>query len=153
MAEKTDTNNIEAVPVGGKFSRFGLASLIIAVAAIPLFYVSFHRIKSLNEKSAYVCIVADTPFYNAIHTLCVILPVVSVGFAAVSFIRLIRKKVRFVSAIPALAGLVIAVVSFAVYYLALLSLADGHSPLDRPGSSDLVYTVGVSALAADVRAA
>lgn len=126
MTEKPDTNSVEAVRVGWKLSRFGVASLVIAVAAAPLFYVSYHRIEELNEKSAYVCIVGDTPFYSVIHTVCVVLPVVSFAFAAVSLIRLVRRKVRFASAIPALAGLILTVVSFAVYYLALLALAEGH---------------------------
>ncbi|MFH1369824.1 MAG: hypothetical protein ABII09_00830 [Planctomycetota bacterium] len=127
MIEKSSINNIEPVPVGRKLSRLGLASLIIAVAVIPLFYVSVHRIDSLNENSAYVCIVEDTPFYNTIHTLCVILPVVSVGFAILSLTRFLRKRIRFASAIPALAGLLLTIASFTIYYLALLALAGGHS--------------------------
>ena len=81
MTEKPDTNNVEVIHAYGKLSRFGLASLVIAAAAIPLFYVSYHRIEELNRKSAYVCIVGDTLFYSVIHTVCVVLPVVSFAFA------------------------------------------------------------------------
>jgi hypothetical protein len=123
MVEKSDKNNVETVSVGTKLSRFGLASLIIAVTAIPFYYVSIHRINSLNKNHPDVCVVRDTPFYNTIHTLCAVLPAASVTCAILSLLRCRRSKSRFTAAIPALAGLLLAVASFTIYVLALLALA------------------------------
>ncbi len=123
MIEKSDTDNIKPASVGTKISRFGLASFIIAVTAIPLLYVSVHRIKFLHDNSPVACLVRDTLLYRTIHTLCAVLPAASVIFGVLSLMRCWRNKSRFTAAIPALAGLLLAVASFTIYYLALLALA------------------------------
>ncbi len=125
--ENSDTADIEPASAGTKLSRMGLASLIVAAAAIPLFYVSIHRINSLNENNPDVCLVRDTSFYNTIHTLCAILPAASATLATLSLMRCQRNKTCFAAAIPALAGLLLAVVSFAIYFLVLSALARSHS--------------------------
>lgn len=127
MAEKPDTNNIEAVCPGAKTSRLGLVSLVFAVAAIPLFYASIHRIIALHNSSTDICLVRETPFYNTVHTLCAILPAASVTFAILSLIRCRCNKTSFAAAIPALAGFLLAFVSFTAYFLVLLALAHSQS--------------------------
>ncbi len=127
MAEELDTNNIETVRLGQKTSRMGIVSLVFAVAAIPLLYASIHRITALHSGSIDVCLVRETPFYNTVHTLCSILPAASVIFAILSLMRCRRNKTTFTAAIPALAGLLLAFISFTAYFLILLALAHSQS--------------------------
>ncbi len=127
MAEKPDTNNIELVCPGLKTSWMGFVSLVLAVAAIPLFYTSIHRIAALHNGSLGICLVRETPFYNTVNTLCSIVPAASVTFAVLSLIRCRRNKTSFAAAIPALAGLLLAFVSFTAYFLVLVALAHSHS--------------------------
>ncbi len=123
MAEKLDTSDIESVCLGQKTSRLGLVSLVFAVASMPFFYISIHRITALHN----VCLVRETPFYNIVNTLCVIVPAASVTFAILSLMRCRRNKTGFAAAIPAIAGLLLAFVSFTAYFLVLLALAHSHS--------------------------
>lgn len=127
MAEEPDTNNIESVYLGQKPSRLGLVSLVLAVTAIPFFYTSIHRIVILNSGSLGICLVRETPFYNTVHTLCATLPAASVTFAILSLMCCRRNKTSFAAAIPAIAGLLLAFVSFTAYFLILLALAYSHS--------------------------
>jgi hypothetical protein len=124
MAEEPDTNNIESVCFGPKTSRLGLVSLVLVVAAIPLFYASIHRIAALHNN---ICLVRETPFYNTVHSLCTILPAASVTFAILSLMRCRRNKASFAAAIPALAGLLLAFASFTAYFFVLLALAHSQS--------------------------
>lgn len=126
MNEKSNTIKIEAVSTGTKRSRLGLTSLIAAVAATPFFFISIHRIHSINEKHPDVCVVRDTAFYNTIHTLCAVLPIAAVILSVLSLMRCRRNKISFIEAIPAIGGMLIAVVSFTIYLLDLLALAYGN---------------------------
>ncbi|MGD0572042.1 MAG: hypothetical protein ABSB11_03380 [Sedimentisphaerales bacterium] len=127
MPEEQETNNIESVCLDQKTSRVGLVSLVLAVAAIPFFYTSIHRIAALHNGSVDVCLVRETPFYNTIHALCSILPAASLTFAILSLIRCRRNRTGFATAIPALAGLLLAFASFTAYFLVLLALAHSRS--------------------------
>lgn len=124
MAGQSNTNNIEAGRgAAPKADRAGFASLIIALAAIAAFHVSIHRIKTLQNR--HVCIVRETLPYRAANTLCSVLPAASVAFGVLSLIRYGRKKGRFTTAIPALAGIIVSVASAVVYCVVLLALAEG----------------------------
>jgi hypothetical protein len=102
----------------------GFASIISAVAAIPLLFMSINRISSLQK--AEVCLIRETTFYKTIDTAGSVLPFVSVMFGVLSIVHCRRNKKRFTSAIPAFIGLIIAVTAFSVYFLALSALAEHH---------------------------
>jgi hypothetical protein len=127
MMEITKTNMNGAVCTGPKTSRMGLISLAFAVIAIPFLYISIHRIAILHNNTLDICIVGETPFYNTIHALCSVLPAASATSAILSLIRCRRNKTAFTAAIPAFAGLLLALVSFTVYLIALLTIAYSHS--------------------------
>ena len=64
-----------------------------------------------------------TPFTRS----AAIVPAASVTFAILSLMRCRRNKTTFTAAIPAIAGLLLAFVSFTAYFLILLALAHSHS--------------------------
>ena len=99
----------------------GFTSIIFALAAIPFLFISVYRVYALQK--AEVCLVRETPFYITVDTLCSVLPCVSVVSGVLSLIRWRRNKMRFPSAIPALAGIMLAITAFSIYFLALLVLA------------------------------
>ncbi len=127
MTEIMDTNKSEVVCVSPKTRLMGLISLAFEVVSIPFLYISIHRITVLNNGSLGVCFVRDTSFYNTVHALCSVLPAASVTFAILSLIRCRRNKTTFAAAIPAFAGLLLALASFTVYFIALLTIAYGRS--------------------------
>jgi hypothetical protein len=100
----------------------GFASIISAVAAIPLLFTSINRISSLQK--AQVCLIRETSFYKTIDTTGSVLPFVSVMFGVLSIVSCLRNKKRLTSAIPAFIGLIIAVTAFSAYFLALSALAE-----------------------------
>lgn len=99
----------------------GFASIISAIAAIPLLYTSINRISSLQK--AEICLIRETTFYKTIDTAGSVLPFVSIMFGVLSLVSCLRNKKRFTSAIPAVIGLIIAVTAFSVYFLTLSALA------------------------------
>ena len=127
MAEKPGTNNIESVRLDQQTIRLGLVSLVFAVAAMPFFYTSIHRIAALHNDSIDICLVRETLFYNTIHSLCAIVPAASVTFAILSLMRCRRNKTSFAAAIPPFVGMLFAFVSFTAYFLVLLALAHSQS--------------------------
>ncbi len=122
MNEQSGTNK-EIITVGkGKISHLAVASLAIAAAAIPFMFISVQRIKTLQ--SSQTCLIKETPFYRTVDTAGSILPAVSVIFGILSLIRYWRHRSPFLAEIPALAGIILAVTSYTVYFLALLALAE-----------------------------
>ena len=103
----------------------GFASIISAIAAIPLLYTSINRISSLQK--AEICLIRETTFYKTIDTAGSVLPFVSIMFGVLSLVSCLRNKKRFTSAIPAVIGLIIAVTVFSAYFLTLSALAE-HNP-------------------------
>jgi uncharacterized protein (DUF697 family) len=99
----------------------GFASIISAVAAIPLLFMSINRISSLQK--AQVCLIRETTFYKTVDTAGSVLPFVSVMFGVFSLVRCRQNKKRLTSAIPAFIGLIIAVTAFIAYFFALSALA------------------------------
>ena len=122
MTERSDTNFAELNRKSTE--RLGFTSIIFVLAAIPLLFISIHRVYALQK--AEVCLVRETLFYRTVDTLCFVLPCVSVISGVLSLIRYRRNKMRFSSAIPALAGTMLAIMAFSIYFLALLVLSRGN---------------------------
>jgi hypothetical protein len=99
----------------------GAVSIFFAIATIPFLFISVHRVYTLQKSEA--CLVREKPFYVTIDTLCSVLPSVSLISGVLSLFRFRRKRMHFATVIPALAGIVISITAFSIYFLVLLSLA------------------------------
>ncbi|MBN2019029.1 MAG: hypothetical protein JW749_02255 [Sedimentisphaerales bacterium] len=122
MIERFD--NTFVGPNQNKIKRLGFISIISAVAAIPLLFISVHRVYALQK--AEVCLARETTLYRTVDAIGSVLPFISVIFGVLSLIRFIRNKTRFTSAIPALAGIALAAAVFSAYFLALTALAENR---------------------------
>ena len=102
-------------------SYTAVLSLILSILAIPLIYMSVHKIEAIHHLSLYACIiVSETPVYTVVHNLCSILPTLSVIFGILSLIRIAHSRGKLYGKFFAIAGLVVSVVSFVIYWQLLV---------------------------------
>ena len=106
-----------------RVSYTAVLSLILSVLSIPVIYMSVHKIETIHHRALYSCIiVSETPVYTVVHNLCSILPTVSIIFGILALMRIARSRGKLCGKFLAIAGMVISVVSFVVYWQLLAQL-------------------------------
>jgi hypothetical protein len=112
-------------PTKSRISRLAFASLILSLHAVPMLYMSFHRVEALHERALYVCIViVEKPAYTILHNLCAIAPAVSVILGILALLRIHRSGVKLRGTIAAAAGIIISLGSLAIYWFSLTGLSE-----------------------------
>ncbi len=104
-------------------SYTAVLSLILSVLSIPVIYMSIHKIETIHHRALYSCIiVSETPVYTVVHNLCSVLPTVSIIFGILALMRIACSRGKLCGKFFAIAGPVVSVVSFVVYWKLLVQL-------------------------------
>lgn len=98
-----------------------IASLILSLSAILAVILSIHRIKTVQ--SLPVCLIAETPRYRLVHSLCTILPTASLVAGILALIRMLRSRSRLWGIILAAGGITISLTVLVFYWYNLTHLA------------------------------
>jgi hypothetical protein len=99
-------------------------SLVLSILAILTVILSIHRIETVQASP--VCLIAETPGYNVIHSLCTLFPTGSLAAGIVALIRMQRSGRKLWSIILAVGGVTISLVVLVVYWINMVHLASGH---------------------------
>jgi uncharacterized integral membrane protein len=100
------------------------ASLVLSILAILAVILSISRIE--NVQASPVCLIAETPGYNVIHSLCTLFPTGSLIAGIVALKRMLRSRRKLWSIIFASGGLIISLTVLVIYWLEMAHLASGH---------------------------
>jgi lipopolysaccharide export LptBFGC system permease protein LptF len=115
-----DSNTISQKPHSGILS---IVSLFLSILAIIAVILSIRRIESIQDSP--VCLIAETPGYNVIHSLCTIFPTGSLIAGIVALKRMLRSRRRLWSIMFASGGVIISLAILVIYWLNLAQLASG----------------------------
>jgi hypothetical protein len=100
-----------------------VVSFFLSVLAIIAVILSIRRIESIQDSP--VCLIAETPGYNVIHSLCTIFPTGSLIAGIVALKRMLRSRRRLWSIMFASGGVIISLAILVIYWLNLAQLASG----------------------------
>jgi lipopolysaccharide export LptBFGC system permease protein LptF len=99
-------------------------SIFLSILAIIAAIVSIRRIETVQESP--VCLIAETPGYNVIHSLCTLFPTGSLAAGIVALKRMLRGRRKLWSIIFASGGVIISLAVLVIYWLEIAHLASGH---------------------------
>ncbi len=116
-----DNDNLGSKPQAGILS---VVSLVLSILAILAVILSIRRIGSVQALP--VCLIAETPGYRAVHSLCTILPTGSLIAGIVALKRMLRGRRRLWSIILASGGIIVSLAVLVLYWFNLTHLASGH---------------------------
>ncbi|MHC4244225.1 MAG: hypothetical protein ACYS3N_03750 [Planctomycetota bacterium] len=100
------------------------ASLVLSILAILAVILSIRRIEAVQALP--VCLIAETPGYRVVHSLCTIFPTGSLVAGIVALIRMLRSRGRIWGKILAAGGITVSATVLIVYWFNLTHLASGH---------------------------
>ncbi|MBC8472789.1 MAG: hypothetical protein H8D56_25285 [Planctomycetes bacterium] len=100
------------------------ASLVLSILAILAVILSIRRIEAVQSLPG--CLVAETPKYRLVHSLCTILPTTSLAAGIVALLRMLRRHSRLWGKILAAGGIAISAAVLIIYWFNLTHLASGH---------------------------
>ena len=101
-----------------------VASLVLSIMAILAVILSIRRIGAVQALP--VCLIAETPSYRVVHSLCTILPTASLVAGIVALLRMLRSRSGLTNMIMAIAGVAVSVSILVLYWFNLTHLASGH---------------------------
>jgi hypothetical protein len=116
-----DNNKLVIKPHTGILS---VLSIVLSILAIIAAIISVHRIEAVQDSP--VCLIAETPGYNVIHSLCTIFPTGSLVTGVVALKRMFRGRRKLWSQILASGGVIISLAVLVVYWVSITHLASGH---------------------------
>jgi len=117
----TDNNKQRQKP---QTSALAIASFILSLLAILAVILSIHRIETIQ--SLPVCLIAETPMYRLVHSLCIILPTGSLAAGIVALIRMLRSHSRLWGIILAAGGIAVSLTVLVLYWFNLTRLASEY---------------------------
>ena len=100
------------------------ASLVLSILAIIAVILSIRRVEAVQSLPG--CLIAETPGFRVVHSLCTIFPTGSLiaGFVALKRMYCGRRKLW--SIMLAAEGVIISLAVLIAYWLNLAHLASGH---------------------------
>ena len=101
-----------------------VASLVLSILAILAVVLSIHRIEAVQSLPG--CLIAETRGYRVVHSLCTILPTVSLAAGIVALIRMLCARRRLWGIILAAGGITVSAAVLIVYWFNLTHLASGY---------------------------
>jgi hypothetical protein len=116
-----DNNTIGQKPHTGILAA---ASLVLGILAIIAVILSIRRIEAIQSLPG--CLIAETPGYRVIHSLCTILPTGALIAGIVALKRMFRGRRKLWSIMLASEGVIISLAVLIAYWLNLAHLASGH---------------------------
>lgn len=116
-----DNNTIGQKPHTGILAA---ASLVLGILAIIAVILSIRRIEAVQSLPG--CLIAETPGYRVIHSLCTILPTGALIAGIVALKRMFRGRRKLWSIMLASEGVIISLAVLIAYWLNLAHLASGH---------------------------
>ena len=111
----------------GKKSHSGilaLVSFIFSILAVFAVILSIRRVESVQASP--VCLIAETPGYNVIHSLCTLFPTGSLIAGIVALKRMLLGRRKLWSIMFASGGVIISLAILVIYWINLTHLASGH---------------------------
>lgn len=116
-----DNNTLGQKPHTGILA---IASVVLSVLAILAVILSTRRIEAVQSLPG--CLVAETPGYRLVHSLCTILPTASLAAGIVALVRMLRNRSRLWGKILAAGGIAVSATVLILYWFNLAHLASGH---------------------------
>ncbi len=116
-----DNNTIGQKPHTGILAA---ASLVLGILAIIAVILSIRRIEAVQSLPG--CLIAETPGYRVIHSLCTILPTGALIAGIVALIRVLRGRGKLWNMIVAAGSITLSLTVLALYWINLTRLASGH---------------------------
>ncbi|MHC4215468.1 MAG: hypothetical protein ACYSWP_19070 [Planctomycetota bacterium] len=100
-----------------------VVSLVLSILAIIAVILSIRRIEAVQDSP--VCLIAETPGYRVVHSLCTIFPTGALIAGAMVLKRMLRGRRKLWSLILASGGVIISLTILVIYWLNLAQLASG----------------------------
>ncbi len=116
-----DSNKLVIKPHTGILS---VLSIVLSILAIIAAIVSIRRIETVQASP--VCLIAETPGYNVIHSLCTIFPTGSLVTGVVALKRMLRGRRKLWSLMLASSGVIISLAVLVIYWLNMTHMACTH---------------------------
>ena len=101
-----------------------VVSLVLSILVIIAVILSIRRIEAVQSLPG--CLIAETPGYRVIHSLCTILPTGALIAGIVALKRMLRDRRKLWSIMFASGGVIISLAVLVAYWLNLAHLASGH---------------------------
>ena len=99
-------------------------SLVISILAIIAVVLSIRRVEAVQSLPG--CLIAETPGFRVVHSLCTILPTGALIAGIVALKRTYRGRRKLWSIMLASEGVIISLAVLIAYWLNLAHLASGH---------------------------
>ena len=116
-----DNNTLSRKPYAGILA---VVSLVLSILAILAVILSIRRIEAVQNLPG--CLIAETPKYRLVHSLCTILPTASLAAGILALFRMLRRRSRLWSKILAAGSIAISAAVLVLYWYNLTHLASGH---------------------------
>ncbi|MBW7988660.1 MAG: hypothetical protein FVQ84_01370 [Planctomycetes bacterium] len=116
-----DNNTIGQIPHTGILAA---ASLILSILAIIAVILSIRRVEAVQSLPG--CLIAETPGFRVVHSLCTILPTGALIAGVVALKRMLRGRRKLWSIMFASEGVIVSLAVLIAYWLNLAHLASGH---------------------------
>ena len=101
-----------------------LVSLVLSILAIIAVVLSIRRVEAVQSLPG--CLIAETPGFRVIHSLCTIFPTGSIIAGIVALKRMFCGQRKLLSIMFASEGVIISLAVLIAYWLNLAHLASGH---------------------------
>jgi len=108
-------------------SRTGIlatTSLVLSILAIIAVVLSIRRVEAVQSLPG--CLIAETPGFRVIHSLCTIFPTGALIAGIVALKRMFHGRRKLWSIMFASEGIIISLAVLIAYWLNLAHLASGH---------------------------
>ena len=99
-------------------------SLFLSILAIIAVILSIRRVEAVQSLPG--CLVAETPGFRVVHSLCTIFPTGALIAGIVALKRMFYGRRKLLSIMFASEGIIISLAVLIAYWLNLAHLASGH---------------------------
>ena len=101
-----------------------VVSIVLSILAIIAVILSIRRVEAVQSLPG--CLIAETPGFRVVHSLCTILPTGALIAGIVALNRMYRGRRKLWSIMFASEGIIISLAVLIAYWLNLAHLASGH---------------------------
>ena len=101
-----------------------VVSIVLSILAIIAVILSIRRVEAVQSLPG--CLIAETPGFRVVHSLCTILPTGALIAGIVALKRTYRGRRKLWSIMFASEGVIISLAVLIAYWLNLAHLASGH---------------------------
>ncbi len=116
-----DNNTLGQKPHTGILA---VVSIVLSILAIIAVILSIRRVEAVQSLPG--CLIAETPGFRVVHSLCTILPTGSLIAGIVALKRMFGGRRKLWSIMFASEGIIISLAVLIAYWLNLAHLASGH---------------------------